>query len=91
MIPKSTFRNQPELFTVIDVRSAEERNITRLPDSLHIPLAELHARWTEISILKPIAVVCGKGGGRSIEGAAILALKGFNADWLEGGTLENIV
>jgi len=90
MIASREYKAKPHSYMVVDVRSIEERLDSHLPESLHIPLAELDGRWTEVPPHQPIAVVCGKGGGRSIEGAQILASHGINADWLEGGTLGNL-
>ena len=55
---------------------------------VHIPLAELVARLGEISVALIPVTVCGKGGGRSAEGADLLvALGRESALALEGGTL----
>jgi rhodanese-related sulfurtransferase len=90
MIASRDYRANPHSYTVVDVRSTEEHLASHLFESLYIPLAELDERWTEVPTHQPIAVVCGNGGGRSIEGAQILAGQGLHADWLEGGTLGNL-
>ncbi len=90
MITKTDYQSHPIAYTVVDVRTAEERQKAYIPGSLHIPLAELLERQIEIPRHQVIAVVCGSGGGRSIEGAELLRSLGLNADWLEGGTHENL-
>lgn len=90
MITKTDFQSHRSAYTVVDVRTAEERQKAFIPGSLHIPLAELLERQNEIPRHQMLAVVCGSGGGRSAEGAEVLKTIGLNADWLEGGTHENL-
>jgi rhodanese-related sulfurtransferase len=67
---------------VLDVRNAKEFEDGHIPWAKHIPLKELENRINELPTDKPIITVCGKGGGRSVDAAAIIP----GADWLEGGT-----
>ena len=67
---------------VLDVRNKNEFEDGHIPWAKHIPLKELAARLHELPTDKPIITVCGKGGGRSAEAAAMIP----GADWLEGGT-----
>jgi rhodanese-related sulfurtransferase len=90
MITQSAFRSNRDQYTVVDVRTIEERHKAFIPGSLHIPLADLVQRQNEIPRHQAVAVVCGTGGGRSIEGAQVLVELKFHADWLEGGTLGTL-
>ncbi len=67
---------------VLDVRDRKEFEDGHIPWAKHIPLKELSKRMNELPSNKPIITVCGKGGGRSAEAAAMIE----GADWLEGGT-----
>jgi rhodanese-related sulfurtransferase len=67
---------------VLDVRNAKEFEEGHIPWAKHIPLKELLQRMKELPTDKLIVTVCGKGGGRSAEAAALIP----DADWLEGGT-----
>lgn len=67
---------------VLDVRNANEYDDGHIPWAKHIPLKELEKRTKELPTDKPIIAVCGKGGGRSADAAAMIP----GADWLEGGT-----
>jgi rhodanese-related sulfurtransferase len=54
---------------------------------VHIPLADLAGRAGELPAGRIPVTICGKGGGRSAEGADILNRLGHpDAVWLEGGT-----
>lgn len=67
---------------VLDVRNQNEFDEGHIPWAKHIPLKELAGRINELPTNKPIITVCGKGGGRSADAAAMIP----GADWLEGGT-----
>ncbi|MDP2733703.1 MAG: rhodanese-like domain-containing protein [Hoeflea sp.] len=74
-------------FHLIDVRDAGDHGIAHVADAVHIPLAELRDRVSEIPAGKIAVTICGKGGGRSTEGAVLLRRLGHaGAVWLEGGT-----
>ncbi|HEY1007422.1 MAG TPA: MBL fold metallo-hydrolase, partial [Sphingobacteriaceae bacterium] len=67
------FRNQPDLFTILDVRNpAEVRDRTFFDSSLKIPLPELRNRIREIPTGKPVAVHCS-AGYRSAIASSLLA------------------
>jgi rhodanese-related sulfurtransferase len=73
---------------VIDVRSKEEYNDRHIPAAVHVPLGELKDQSKEFPKNKQIVTTCGKGGGRSALGAAILKQEGFiHVSYLCGGTL----
>lgn len=72
---------------VIDVRNAGEREAGAIPDSLHIPLAELGRRARELPEDRPVVLYCA-GGWRSSVGASLLRRGGFGdvSDLLGGFT-----
>lgn len=76
-----------EQLTIIDVRNPEEYAALHIPGAINIPLQELEDRSIELSKKNIIVTACGKGGGRSARGAALLKQIGFNrANYLCGGT-----
>jgi len=60
---------------VIDVRNGAERDAGFIPESLHIPLAQLHQRIREIPTDRPIVTYCA-GGWRSSVAASMLRRRG---------------
>lgn len=80
-------RAAPEACMLIDVRQPEEFAIAHIPGARNIPLDRLAEEAGSLpKTLRPITI-CGKGGGRSAEGAAILRRSGrTDALWLCGGT-----
>ena len=62
--------------TLLDVRTAEELAIARLPDVVHIPLAELPLRIDELDRAKPVIAVCHHGV-RSEMAGRVLERNGF--------------
>lgn len=71
---------------VVDVRSTEEYAAGHVAGALHIPGAELASRVDELRGAEFVVTACGKGGGRSAEGAALLRSLGVRARLLGGGT-----
>jgi hydroxyacylglutathione hydrolase len=70
---------------VIDVRNPDEWRHGHLPGAVHIPLAALPARLSELDGSVPIVLHC-KGGGRSSIGASFLQSRGMsNVSNLAGG------
>jgi glyoxylase-like metal-dependent hydrolase (beta-lactamase superfamily II)/rhodanese-related sulfurtransferase len=61
---------------VLDVRGEAEWQEGHIPDSLHIPFAELQGRLGELPRERPIATIC-KAGKRSGLAASILQREGF--------------
>jgi rhodanese-related sulfurtransferase len=77
----------PARFHLIDVRDAEDYAAAHITGAVHIPLADLAGRAGELPAGRIPVTICGKGGGRSAEGADILNRLGHpDAVWLEGGT-----
>ncbi|MCB9762110.1 MAG: MFS transporter [Alphaproteobacteria bacterium] len=72
---------------VIDVRSPAEYAEAHVDGALNIPLDLLADRAAELSTDAPLVTACGKGGGRSEQGAALLRELGFaSVRSLCGGT-----
>lgn len=66
------FRNNPDNYTIIDVRNNSEVSQGKyFKNSISIPLNELRDRYKEIREDKPVAVHC-EGGSRSAVGSSIL-------------------
>ena len=61
---------------VVDVRNPGEREGGVIPDSLHIPLAQLPSRLEELPMDRPIVVHCA-GGYRSMIATSLLERAGF--------------
>ncbi|KUI00183.1 sulfurtransferase [Mycolicibacterium acapulense] len=62
--------------TLIDIRNPGEREAGGIPGSIHIPLAQLRNRMSEVPTDKPIVVHCA-GGWRSSVAASLLRANGF--------------
>ncbi|MCC7046121.1 MAG: sulfurtransferase [Alphaproteobacteria bacterium] len=70
---------------VVDVREQWELEIASLPDSLHLPLGDLPARYTELPKDRPLVVLC-RTGRRSLQATMWLRAQGYgNAVNLRGG------
>lgn len=61
---------------LLDVRNIGEYETGHLPDSLHIPLAELRRRIDEVPTGRPVVAYCA-GGWRSSVAASLLRHNGF--------------
>jgi len=72
---------------VVDVRSPDEYAEAHVDGALNIPLNVLAERAADLSKDAVLVTACGKGGGRSEQGAALLRELGFaSARSLCGGT-----
>jgi MFS family permease len=71
---------------IIDVRTKEEYDLAHIPNALNISLLELKNSISQLDSNIQFVTTCGKGGGRSAEGAKLLKEYGLNAIWLCGGT-----
>lgn len=77
----------PDEVVIVDVRSTEEFAEKHIPDAINIPLGDLESHSKDLSKKVIIITVCGKGGGRSAQGAELLKQSGFNkTNYLCGGT-----
>ncbi len=69
---QDTLRQDPEQFTIVDVRREDEAAQEKIFEySLNIPLQELQERAEEVPVDKPVAVHCA-GGYRSAMASSIL-------------------
>ena len=66
---------------LIDVREANEVAIAKLPNSIHIPLAQVLNRMSEIDPARETVVHC-KMGGRSARAIEALKRSGFTGNLL---------
>jgi rhodanese-related sulfurtransferase len=72
---------------LVDVREAWELRIVRLPDAVHVPMAEIPARLGELDRARDIVVLC-RSGGRSLSVAHFLEAQGYpSVANLTGGIL----
>ena len=73
---------------IIDVREADEVAIGRIPNSVHIPLAQVVGRMAEIDADRETVVHC-KMGGRSARAIEALKRSGFTGNLvnLKGGII----
>ena len=73
---------------IVDVRESFEVEIARLPDTIHIPLAEVVNRMAEIDPARETVVHC-KGGVRSAKAIEALKRSGFSGNLinLRGGIM----
>lgn len=66
------FKNNPDAYTIIDIRNESEVADGKFFDSAkNIPLPELRERAAEVDIQKPVVVHCA-GGYRSSAGFSII-------------------
>ena len=80
--------DQGDDIQLIDVREDYEVEIARLPNAVHIPLAQVLSRMNEIDPNRETVVHC-KMGGRSAKAADFLRSVGFrNVLNLRGGILD---
>lgn len=87
MLTLTALAADPGRFHLIDDRDAEDYAAAHVAGAVHIPLAELEDRAGELPAGRTPVTICGKGGGRSAEGADMLNKLGHpDAVWLEGGT-----
>jgi adenylyltransferase/sulfurtransferase len=66
---------------IVDVREANEVAVAKLPNSVHIPLAQVINRVSEIDPNRETVVHC-KMGGRSAKAIEALKRSGFNGNLL---------
>lgn len=70
---------------IVDVRDADELEISRLENSVHIPMAEIGERHVELDGQADVAVLC-RSGGRSARVVEQLRSLGYqNVENVDGG------
>lgn len=72
----------------LDVRIKKEHDSHAIPDSVHIPLNILRMQAEKLEQDKKYIVYCDTGG-RSSTAAFLLAERGFDVSYLEGGIVNN--
>jgi rhodanese-related sulfurtransferase len=76
----------PGTITLLDVRELDEWELGHAPGAVHIPLAELPARFGEIDFDSDVYVIC-RGGGRSERAVRYLETVGVDAVVVDGGMI----
>ncbi len=79
-------RTQGDSLTLLDVREDWEISVASVQGVVHIPMAQVQARMSELDRNTDIVVLC-RSGRRSLEVAKLLQLNGFQAINLAGGIL----
>jgi rhodanese-related sulfurtransferase len=75
-----------ERLTLIDLRPAEDYEVSRLPRARSIPLAELRARYAEIPRTGPVVLYCACEVGEGRHAYELLHVRGYrNVVELVGG------
>ncbi len=84
-ITAEELRERKNEFVIIDVREAEERFISSIEGSLHIPLGEIASRINELSALERRIIFHCQSGKRSAEAVRIAHENGLTVQHLSGG------
>jgi rhodanese-related sulfurtransferase len=79
-------RSRGDSLTLLDVREDWEIAVASVEGTVHIPMAQVPARLSELDRNTDIVVLC-RSGRRSLEIAKLLVLHGFQAINLAGGIL----
>ncbi|MHB1686990.1 MAG: rhodanese-like domain-containing protein [Ignavibacteriaceae bacterium] len=71
---------------LLDVRTSQERKVTMIKGSFHIPVHEIASRMDELNKFKDKEIICYcRTGNRSVTAASKLKKHGFNSANLLGG------
>lgn len=76
-----------EKYTIVDVRSEDERIQSRIEASIHIPLDQLESRLDELQRIQKIIVCQCRSGYRSSLACTLLREHGMLALNLRGGLI----
>lgn len=79
-------RAQGDSLILLDVREDWEMSVASVPGVVHIPMAQVQARLSELDQNTDIVVLC-RSGRRSYEVAKLLQSNGYQAINLAGGIL----
>ena len=82
--PQEVQRHVADGWQLVDVRTAEERVVTRIGGDRHIPLEELTDRADEVDRERAVVFYC-RVGNRSGMAAEAFRVSGYDAHTLEGG------
>ncbi|MEA2424949.1 MAG: hypothetical protein QOH13_1359 [Thermoleophilaceae bacterium] len=72
---------------VVDVRTDVEYSAGHIPESRHVPLAEVQSEAAGLDSSRPLVVYC-RSGERSGMAADAFAVSGWDAHSIEGGLLR---
>jgi phage shock protein E len=93
-------KRQVQLFlendaTVLDVRTKKEFDAGAIPNSIHVPLQDLHNHVEELKAMETPFVVCCEAGARAAKAVKFLALNNIEATngggWLSLGKNYNLI
>lgn len=73
--------------TLLDIRDQQGWDLGHAPGAVHIPLAELPARFGELDLDTDVYVIC-RGGGQAPKAVRYLELSGVDATAVDGGMLS---
>ena len=80
--------NNNEFFLLIDVREIQELEISKISQSIHIPMNTIPENLNQIESSKPVIIMC-KSGGRSAQVCQYLQDQGYlNIYNLKGGIIS---
>ena len=80
--------NNNEFFLLIDVREIQELEISKISQSIHIPMNTIPENLNQIESSKPVIIMC-KSGGRSAKVCQYLQDQGYlNIYNLKGGIIS---
>ncbi|GAB4287945.1 MAG: hypothetical protein Kow0098_05170 [Ignavibacteriaceae bacterium] len=80
---------KPGNYLLLDIRTEQERNISKINGSIHIPLQELSSRVNELNSHRGKQIICYcRTGNRSLSAASKLMKFGYNAANLKGGLVN---
>ncbi len=80
----TTARSRADQIQIVDVREDDEWTAGRIEGAVHVPLAELPQRMSELDDSRTLVTVC-RSGGRSSKARELLTAAGKNADDIDGG------
>ena len=83
-VPSVLAAEVPDGAVILDVREPDEWEAGHIAGALHIPLADLPARFGELPDDADVVVVC-RSGGRSARAVGWLTTNGYDAINLAGG------
>ena len=80
--------NNKEKFSLIDVRENQELKISKIEESIHIPMNTIVDNMSKIDFSIPIIIMC-KSGGRSAQVCQYLMDQGYSNIYnLKGGIIS---
>lgn len=83
-VPNTTVDSIPAAAFLLDVREPDEWTAGHIDSAVHVPIAQIPDRISELPSDRPIAVFC-RGGGRSSRVTGFLVQNGIDAHNVSGG------